>query len=104
MSQESPPIKPSGFPVTSIHHLPVTPGVTAVHRSSGRIEHKHVANSKIRAASVHMIFAARLSQEFISPEHAHEVENWTGEAVLQALSKFDIETEVRIRCCSTCGS
>lgn len=36
-------------------------------------------NSVIRAAAVHMVFAARLSQDFITPDEVKEVEKWTGQ-------------------------
>jgi hypothetical protein len=45
---------------------------------------------------VQMIFAARLSRDFITPDHVREMENWTGKAVLQALTKFDIEPLVGV--------
>ncbi|KAF8510809.1 nucleoside phosphorylase domain-containing protein [Hysterangium stoloniferum] len=56
-------------------------------------EHRHTIRSIIRAASVQMIFAARLSRDFITPEVVRETENWTGKTVLQALSQFQIEPE-----------
>ena len=97
-SQILPPIESSSSPVSPIHHLPVTPSVTAEHIKSGHIEHKHATDSQIRAASVQMIFAARLSQDFINPDHVREIEIWSGKAVLQALSRFDIEPKVGVHC------
>ncbi|KAF8502457.1 purine and uridine phosphorylase [Gautieria morchelliformis] len=85
------PVEAAGSLVPPVHHLPVAPSVTAAHRKSTHTEHRHATDSQIRAASVQMIFAARLSQDFITPDHVGEMESWTGKAVLQALTKFDIE-------------
>jgi len=49
--------------------------------------------SKICAASVQMIFAARQSRDFITPEVVLETEAWTSEAVLEALVHFEILPE-----------
>ncbi|KAH7106329.1 purine and uridine phosphorylase [Auriculariales sp. MPI-PUGE-AT-0066] len=46
--------------------------------------------TQIRAAAVHMIFASRLSQQMITPEVVVDLEEWSGLAVLQALSKFPL--------------
>ncbi|TFL00369.1 purine and uridine phosphorylase [Pterulicium gracile] len=50
-------------------------------------------NTKIRAAAVQMIFAARQSREFISPEEVGALEGWTGKAVLDALGGMEVRTE-----------
>ncbi|KAF9451454.1 purine and uridine phosphorylase [Macrolepiota fuliginosa MF-IS2] len=50
-------------------------------------------NSIIRAAAVQMIFASRLSQDFIMPDQVAQLENWTGEAVLKALTGLGINHE-----------
>ncbi|TFK70867.1 purine and uridine phosphorylase [Pluteus cervinus] len=47
-------------------------------------------NSVIRAAAAQMIFASRLSQDFITPADVKELEDWTGQAVLKALTQFPI--------------
>ncbi|KAF8587464.1 purine and uridine phosphorylase [Ramaria rubella] len=76
-----------------VHHFPVSPSVIASHRTSTHTEHKHTQSSKIRATSVQMIFAARLSRDFITPAQVQETQVWTGRAVLQALSTFKIDTQ-----------
>jgi len=35
-------------------------------------------DSVIRAAAVHLVFASRTSQDFITPEEVTELERWTG--------------------------
>lgn len=52
--------------------------------------------SKMHAASVQMIFAARQSRDFITPEVVLKTEAWTSEAVLEALVHFEILPEVRL--------
>jgi len=48
---------------------------------------------KIKAAAAHMVFASRSSQDFISPEQVIQLENWTGQGVLEALRGFQIAPE-----------
>lgn len=50
--------------------------------------------SRIRAAAAQMVFAARTSQDFITPQKVVEIEAWTGRAVLEALIAFEIPNEV----------
>ncbi|KIK00823.1 hypothetical protein K443DRAFT_99749 [Laccaria amethystina LaAM-08-1] len=50
-------------------------------------------NSVIRAAAAQMVFASRTSQDFITPEEVRELENWTGQGVLDALANLDIPPE-----------
>jgi uridine phosphorylase len=38
-----------------------------------------------------MIFASRLTQDFISPETVEEVQQWTGRAVLETLVELKID-------------
>ncbi|KAF8547984.1 purine and uridine phosphorylase, partial [Imleria badia] len=49
-----------------------------------------VRQPTIRAAAVQMVFAARSSREFITPEHVSKLEAWCGQAVLDALYAMDI--------------
>lgn len=53
-----------------------------------------VCKPKIKAAAVQMVFASRLSQDFITPEHVIQLENWTGQGVLEALKEFEIAPNV----------
>jgi uridine phosphorylase len=50
--------------------------------------------SSIRAAAAQMVFAARLSKEFITPEQVTELEAWTGKGVLDALAKVEVRGAV----------
>jgi len=80
-----------------VGHLP-TPFVSTAHKRLPSPEEKYAEHSKIRAASVQMIFAARLSRDFITPETVRATEAWTGEAVLSALAQFRIPEDVRKLC------
>lgn len=42
-----------------------------------------------------MVFASRMTQEFITPGHVLELERWVGRACLDALTQFEIAEEVR---------
>ncbi|KAH8827676.1 purine and uridine phosphorylase [Flagelloscypha sp. PMI_526] len=50
-------------------------------------------SSVIRAAAVQIIFASRLTQDFITPEAVGIAEEWTGKAVLDALVGFHIDSK-----------
>jgi len=56
---------------------------------------------RIRAAAAQMIFAARLSKAFITPEEAVELERWSGCGVLEALVGIDLPAD---RCHEEAGS
>lgn len=49
---------------------------------------------EIKAAAVHMVFASRSSQDFITPEQVAGLEAWSGLGVLEALREFPITPEV----------
>lgn len=49
---------------------------------------------RIRAAAAQMVFAARLSEAFITPEEVIELERWSGCGVLEALIGIDLPAEV----------
>lgn len=51
----------------------------------------------IKAAAVHMVFASRSSQDFITPHQVTELETWSGLGVLEALKGFFIASDVRQR-------
>ncbi|EGN94288.1 hypothetical protein SERLA73DRAFT_188087 [Serpula lacrymans var. lacrymans S7.3] len=76
---------------------PVTPAITSPappSEPSIPIEGSAKAtNSRIRAAAVHMVFASRTSQDFISPIQVSEIEKWSGRGVLEALRAFDVPTD-----------
>jgi uridine phosphorylase len=48
----------------------------------------------LRAAAVHMVFAARRSNEFITPAGVLAAEAWASRGVLDALVQFPIDAEV----------
>jgi len=73
--------------------LTTTPVLPTTSQSPSRPHLNELVNSKdsvIRAAALHMVFASRTSQDFITPEQVNELEAWTGRVVLNALSGFDI--------------
>ena len=51
---------------------------------------RFVPQGKIRAAAVHMVFAARASRAFISPAQVKQLQSWVGRAALDTLVEFDI--------------
>jgi len=56
---------------------------------------------RIRAAAAQMIFAARLSKAFITPDEAVELERWSGRGILEALIGINLPAE---RCHEETGS
>ncbi len=54
-----------------------------------------VTRPRIRAASAQIIFAARNSRDFITPQKVEELEDWCGLSLLEALRFFEIDPEVR---------
>lgn len=77
---------------------PVTPALEPAPSSQPGllIEKAEPVEPRIRAASVQMIFANRLSQDFINPQRVLDLEAWSGRAVLDAITSFDIASEVRM--------
>ena len=49
---------------------------------------------RIRAAAAQMIFAARLSKAFITPDEVVELESWSGRGILEALIGIHLPTDV----------
>ena len=49
---------------------------------------------RIRAAAAQMIFAARLSKGFITPDEVVELERWSGRGILEALIGIDLPENV----------
>jgi uridine phosphorylase len=52
-------------------------------------------HGSIRAAAVHMVFAARGSNAFITPAGVLAAEDWAGRGVLDALVEFGLDGDVR---------
>lgn len=50
--------------------------------------------SRIRAAAAQMIFAARLSKAFITPDEVVELERWSGRGILEALIGINLPADV----------
>ncbi|KAH8091387.1 purine and uridine phosphorylase [Cristinia sonorae] len=61
--------------------------------SSAQDGHVLVPQPRIRAAAAQMVFAARGSRDFITPEQVSVLENWCAVAVLESLASFKIEPE-----------
>ncbi len=57
------------------------------------------STTRIRAAAVHMVFANRVTGDFVSPERAESLQKWAGEKVLQALASFTVDESVRDKHC-----
>lgn len=53
-----------------------------------------VPRPSIRAAAAQIIFAARSTRDFITPEQVVRIEEWCGKSVLEALIGLDIAPEV----------
>jgi len=56
---------------------------------------------RIRAAAAQMIFAARLSKAFITPDEVVELERWSGRGILEALIGINLPAD---RCHEEAGS
>ncbi|OCH88826.1 purine and uridine phosphorylase [Obba rivulosa] len=83
------PVAPSIYP----SHPPSTqdePHGVSVAAPDGHVLHPR---PRIRAAAAQMVFASRVSEAFITPQHVAEVEAWSGRAVLEALASFSIDSE-----------
>jgi uridine phosphorylase len=68
---------------------------SAAHTQADAVE-KHESSHRIRAAAAQMVFAARLSKDFITPQQVVNTEAWTGRAVLEALCRIPLGEEVNI--------
>ncbi|EJC98348.1 purine and uridine phosphorylase [Fomitiporia mediterranea MF3/22] len=81
------PVTPSLSPPSSTNSSssPTSPQVNATPTPT--------PTARIRAAAVQMIFANRRTQDFISPTRVQELEEWSGQAVLGALTGFGIPVE-----------
>ena len=81
----------------------VSPAILEGHPGSaqsppqGQASKELVPRARIRAAAAQIVFAARHSREFITPEQVEDIENWCGRGVLDALATFEIAPEVRER-------
>lgn len=49
---------------------------------------------RIRAAAAQMVFAARLSKSFITPDEVIALETWSGRGILDALTGISIPDDV----------
>ncbi|KAG9124697.1 hypothetical protein FRC07_010587 [Ceratobasidium sp. 392] len=54
----------------------------------------HAQHGGIRASGIQMVFASRMTQEFITPGHVQELEHWVGRACLEAICQFEIADEL----------
>jgi uridine phosphorylase len=49
---------------------------------------------RIRAAAAQMVFAARLSKDFITPDEVIALETWSGKGILDALTGISLPEDV----------
>jgi len=82
---------------------PVSPTMeSATGSSQPRVpDQRAVSPPRIRAAAAQMIFAARLSKAFITPDDVIELERWTGCGILEALIGISLPVD---RCHEEVGS
>jgi uridine phosphorylase len=100
---------PSQFTGPPLSTRPVSPAIVVEGQSSSpqsppsRVHaqskdgHILVPRPRIRAAAAQIVFAARGTRDFITPEEVERTENWCGRGVLEALSTFAISAEVKIQ-------
>jgi len=69
------------------------PSLTQDTRDLSSVNENLVFRPHIKAAAVQMVFASRLSQNFITPEQVTDLEKWCGRGVLEALRGFEIAPE-----------
>ncbi|KAG5644466.1 hypothetical protein DXG03_008367 [Asterophora parasitica] len=85
---EDPPLATGPVhPITNVPSSPVVPRSAIVS-----------PESVIRAAAAQMVFAARKSQDFITPDQVTELESWTGlvRTVLRFISRHDFNEHARL--------
>jgi len=87
------PLGDVGPPVTT---GPVSPTVES---STGSTQSKVpgptvTSPPRIRAAAAQMVFAARLSKGFITPDDVIELERWSSRGILKALIGINLPTDV----------
>jgi len=75
------------------------PVSSAAESAAGSIQTKvpdqvAVLPPRIRTAAAQMIFAARLSRAFITPEEVVELERWSGRGILEALIGVNLPADV----------
>jgi len=75
---------------------PVSPNMeSAIGSTQSNIPGRTVASPpRIRAAAAQMIFAARLSKGFITPDEVIELEKWSGRGILEALIGINLPADV----------
>jgi len=84
----SPPLAPTSTQPTPLATSAVSPSLNTPHSSSSQTGIPSQPMSpppKIRAAAAQMIFAARLSKGFITPDEVTALEEWTSLGILEAL-------------------
>ena len=75
---------------------PVSPTVeSSTGSTQSKVPDRTVASPpRIRAAAAQMIFAARLSKGFITPDDVIELETWSGRGILEALIGINLPADV----------
>lgn len=82
-NSEEPPL--TRTPAQPVISQSTSPALAEASETSHRL-----VDASIKAAAVHMVFASRTSQEFITPQQVTVLENLSGQAVLDALSSFNV--------------
>ena len=92
------PLRPRslGDPQPPVATGPVSPTMEPPAGSTqSRVPEQTAASPpRIRAAAAQMIFAARLSKGFITPDDVVELERWAGRGVLEALIGINLPADV----------
>lgn len=73
-------------PITNLAHTAVSQSKNLTQQEENTAE--VTKKSLIRVAAVHIVFASRTSQEFITPQSVDELEIWTGQVRVIVCSLF----------------
>lgn len=80
---------------TPVFHGPTNIASNNQNQPSVPVPSIPITQSRIRAASVQMVFASRTSQDFIAPDMVVQIQDWTGKAALEALYQLGSDIDVR---------
>lgn len=89
------PVDPTISPRSSkFTALPPSPAQARATLPSAAAAEDSSTPARIRAAAVHMVFANRITGDFVTPARAESLQKWAGEKVLQALAEFAVDASV----------
>ena len=84
-----------GPPVATGPVSPIVESLSTTRSTQSKIPDEPAAPTpRIRAAAAQMVFAARLSKAFITPDEVVELERWSGRGILEALIGIDLPENV----------